>query len=244
LRHRLPAGGAASPGRRRAGRPGLAIGSLIPAHATEATVEGSRDNGQQISFEIPAHSRLKVDTPPAQSLRTLRYRPGPGKPSEPRDPAAALNNKTDHTVVVDLWFLQSPKLNDGLGDTPTYYHPNLSVRLTRSWDPASQEPKPKAAPMSAEAVAALPEVRLTDLTVAYRPKNPVYPPAALAARAEAGVDLVIAVNRHGRPVDVRSQGGTPELREAAEAYGWRWVFLPPQGDRAVQVPVRVTFRLP
>ena len=80
----------------------------------------------------------------------------------------------------------------------------------------------------------------------YSPWTFAYPPAARAAGIEGLVHLQVVVDRDGWPVGMVSEGGTPELRAAAEDYGWRFRFSSPPSwgiVKAVRVPLEVDFRL-
>jgi TonB family protein len=220
---------------------------LIPAHAAMATIQGHSATSPYISFEIPPRSRLKLEAKPAGTLPQSVYRIEVLRKNGPVGfLERALNNTTDQPVIVDLIVIAHTKHNDGLrgGSPETVEQGPFTLDVTRSWDPAGQDPRARA--QAPARLDALPEVPFSDLRVAYRPVKPDYPAEALAAKTEATVALVLAVDRDGRPVQVRSEGGTPAFRAAAEAFAWRWVFYPPmvQGEnRAVRVPLSVNFRL-
>lgn len=228
--------------------PFRAWGVFIPAHAAMATIQGNAGRNRAFSFEVPAHARLGLDVKASGEIPRSKYRLEVVRQDGPRGfNERAFNNTSGHAVIVDVEVLPSRKANDGpgLSQDPVEAGP-FTLQVTRTWDPAAQDPRAKAAPFPKGGLEALPEVAFADLQVDYRPEKPTYPPEALAAKAEAAVTLRVAVGRDGIPLYVESEGGAPEFRAAAEAFAWRWVFFPPKvgkENRAVRVSFGVNFKL-
>jgi len=223
-------------------------GVFIPAHAAMATIQGNASRNRFFSFEIPANARLGLDVKAAGEIPRSKYRLEVVRPDGPRGfNERAFNNTSGHAVIVDVEVLPSRKANDGPGLSQDAIEAGpFTLQVTRTWDPAAQDPRAKAAPFPKGGLEALPEVAFADLQVDYRPEKPTYPPEALAAKAEAAVTLRVAVGRDGIPLYVESEGGAPEFRAAAEAFAWRWVFFPPKvgkENRAVRVSFGVNFKL-
>ncbi len=222
-------------------------GVFIPAHAAMATIQGNASRNRAFSFEIPPHSRLGLDIKAAGDVPRSMYRLEVVRQNGPRGfNERAFNNGSDVPALVDLEVVPYHKANDGLGDSGPLEAGSFTLTVTRSWNPAAQDPRAKAAPFPPEALGTLPEVAFADLQVAYRPERPAYPVEALSAKAEAAVKLEVAVGRDGVPLFVKSEGGTPDFRAAAEAFAWRWVFFPPrvgQENRDVRVTFSINFKL-
>ncbi len=223
-------------------------GVFIPAHAEMAVIQGNASQNRSFSFEIPPHSRIGLDVKAAGEIPRSTYRLEVVRQHGPRGfNERAFNNTSDRAVIVEVEVVASRKANDGPGLSLDQIEAGrFTIQVTRTWDPAAQDPRTGAAPFPEGGLDALPEVAIADLPVAYRPAKPTYPPDALAAGTEGAVTLRVAVGKDGFPLHVESAGGTPSFRAAAEAFAWRWVFFPPRvgkENKAVRIVFGVNFKL-
>nr|WP_320131844.1 TonB family protein [uncultured Holophaga sp.] len=87
---------------------------------------------------------------------------------------------------------------------------------------------------------------LTPVRVRLRPPAPPYPMAAKRARIQGTVVVQILIGADGVPRGVHTLAGPAELRDAVEAYAFRWRFWPSlQAGRAISARFMLTmpFRL-
>jgi TonB family protein len=71
---------------------------------------------------------------------------------------------------------------------------------------------------------------------------PLYPPAALAVRAEGDVNVLLVVNEDGKVIQSQAISGHKLLQKAAEFTARNWTFSRNQGTH--YITIRFLFRLP
>jgi TonB family protein len=110
---------------------------------------------------------------------------------------------------------------------------NRALQLIRDAQKMPAPPSPPPPPATADAPGAA-KHHVSNFLILPGPTtktvvNPVYPPAAIAAKVEGGVDIEVVIAADGTVKSARVLTGNPMLRDAALTAVRQWTFVPTLG---------------
>ncbi|BDU71322.1 M56 family metallopeptidase [Mesoterricola silvestris] len=218
----------------------------IPAFDSARVFRGVTAIFGGAEFEIPPHARITLKLRPDGDNSLGAFRIVVQRKEHPEDNDLRWLTNTSDKVQYVYVSVFPPLIVHRHGAFSILPGGPFILEVERSWDPAALDPRAKAVAFTQAAIKELPLVKIGSMRVRSHPRSLDYPPAALAARIEGSVRLELVVDREGWPVQVKALDGPPELRAAAEDYGWRFSFSTPPARRkfkAVRVEMAVDFRL-